>query len=155
MIPPINSIWLKKSIASIQNSYIDTIFETEPNSLSAHFSRIPFWFFDVQKSYYSHCMILVTHIHKHSQSMLLSPMEATQLSNNLIFKQFALWISSNKYRYNQLKQTSSLDFSTGNKNGESANISSSFTQMRYRVDQMFVSMYVELHELYVYIYTIC
>ena len=38
----INSIWLKKSIASIQNSYIDTIFETEPISLSAHFSRIFF-----------------------------------------------------------------------------------------------------------------
>ena len=91
MIPPIylNSIWLKKSIASIQNSYIDTIFETEPNSLSAHFSRI-FIFFDVLKSYYSHCMILVTHIHKHTQLMLLSPMEATQLSKNLIFKQFAL-----------------------------------------------------------------
>ena len=119
------------------------------------FQGFLFWFFDVQKSYYSHCMILVTHIHKHTQSMLLSPMEATQLSNNLIFKQFALWISSNKYRYNQPKQTSSLDFSTGNKNGESANISSSFTQMRYRVDQMFVSMYAELHELYVYIYTIC
>ena len=44
MIPPIylNPILLEKSIASIQNSYIDTIFETEPNSLSAHFSRIPF-----------------------------------------------------------------------------------------------------------------
>ena len=45
MIPPINPILLEKSIASIQNSYIDTIFETEPNSLSAHFSRIPFWIF--------------------------------------------------------------------------------------------------------------
>ena len=90
MIPPINPILLEKSIASIQNSYIDTIFETEPISLSAHFSRISFLIFDVPKSYYSHCMILVTHIHKHTQSMLLSPMEATQLSNNLIFKQFAL-----------------------------------------------------------------
>ena len=150
MIPPINSIWLNKSIASIQNSYIDTIFETEPNSLSAHFSRISFLI-----SWCSEVLLFTlydlsnTHIHKHTQSMLLSPMEATQLSNNLIFKQFALWISSNKYRYNKPKQTSSLDFSTGNKNGESANISSSFTQMRYRVDQMFVSMYVELHELYV------
>ena len=31
-----------KPIASIQNSYVDTIFEKEPNSLSAHFSRISF-----------------------------------------------------------------------------------------------------------------
>ena len=89
MIPPINPILLEKSIASIQNSYSDTIFETEPISLSAHFSRI-FLFFDVLKSYYSHCMILVTHIHKHTQLMLLSPMEANQLSENLISKQFAL-----------------------------------------------------------------
>ena len=68
MIPPIylNPILLEKSVASIQNSYSDTIFETEPISLSAHFSRI-FLFFDVLKSYYSHCMNLVTHIHKHSQ----------------------------------------------------------------------------------------
>ena len=89
MIPPINPILLEKSVASIQNSYSDTIFETEPISLSAHFSRI-FLFFDVLKSYYSHCMILVTHIHKHTQLMLLSPMEANQLSENLISKQFAL-----------------------------------------------------------------